>query len=339
MDQGSTSFNLHFLFVGLNKQDERAVRAALKAEGIRSRISTCQTIDEAIGRLERKPIVQLILAEDRLPDSTGVSFHQKIHNHDERPPLLLLFEKGEEERAVEALNVGVDRILIKDAEQAYITLLPSLMSSLILQYQDQRAQKQREAELEETATRYRGLFETSGDAIFLMKNDRFVECNSQALSMFGCLEDDIIGSTPYALSPPRQPDGRSSKEKALEKITCALEEGHQRFEWVHRRLDGELFDGEVALTPLELRGESYFLASVRDITERNRIVNQLKTMSMAVEQFSSGLAIIDREGVVEYANPKLGEAYHLRTDEMIGKNWRSFLSQHSSLRENYINRI
>lgn len=337
MDQGSTSVVIHLLFVGLNRKDERAVRAALKAEGIRSRISTCQTIDEAFGRLERKPVVQLILVEDRLPDSTGVSFHQKINSHDERPPLLLLFEKGDEERAVEALNVGVDRILLKDAEQAYITLLPSLMSRLILQHQNQRAQKQREVELKEAATRYRELFETSGDAIFLMEGDRFVECNPQALSMFGCTEDDIIGNTPYGFSPPMQRDGRASKEKALEKIACALEEGPQRFEWAHQRLDGGLFDAGVALTPLELRGEPYLLASVRDITDRNRIVNRLKTISMAVEQYSGGLAIIDREGVVEYANPKLGEPYRLRTEEMIGKNWRSFLSQQSSLREHYDN--
>ncbi|HHF55955.1 MAG TPA: PAS domain S-box protein, partial [Thermoplasmatales archaeon] len=73
-------------------------------------------------------------------------------------------------------------------------------------------------ELEDSEARFRGIFESAVDAIFLMKGDRFIHCNPATLEIFGCEEKDIIGATPYKFSPPKQPDGSNSKKKALELI-------------------------------------------------------------------------------------------------------------------------
>ncbi|WP_132971139.1 PAS domain-containing protein [Thiogranum longum] len=58
--------------------------------------------------------------------------------------------------------------------------------------------------------RFRLLFETANDAIFLMTGDRFVECNHKTLKMFGCTYEQILNNTPMAFSPPCQYDGRDS---------------------------------------------------------------------------------------------------------------------------------
>jgi diguanylate cyclase (GGDEF)-like protein/PAS domain S-box-containing protein len=133
-----------------------------------------------------------------------------------------------------------------------------------------------ERALRENERRYRALFDNSGDAIFLMQADRFVDCNEQTTLMFGCAREQIIGQPPYRFSPPFQPDGFDSKEKALQKIAGAFAGKRQFFEWRHSRYDGNLFDAEVTLTCVTLGGTPHLLAAVRDISDRKNAEMQLQ---------------------------------------------------------------
>lgn len=181
----------------------------------------------------------------------------------------------------------------------------------------------------QAAIRYKALFETANDAIFLMRNDIFIECNDKTLEMFGCAKEQIIGQPPYKFSPELQPDGRNSMDKAMEKINAAIAGNAQVFYWQHIQYDGTPFDAEVSLNALEIEGEILVQALVRDITTRMKIEKELSESEeryrVLYENLPDGVVGIDLEGWFTFCNKRVVEMWGYSEDEIVGKRLDMFL--------------
>ncbi|MCD4817618.1 MAG: GAF domain-containing protein [Candidatus Cloacimonetes bacterium] len=128
--------------------------------------------------------------------------------------------------------------------------------------------------------KYRDLFEKSKDAILLIHNDRFVDCNQAAINLLKYdKKEDFLNMSPAELSPEKQPDGKLSSKKADEMMEIAFKNGSHRFEWYHQKSDGEIFPVEMMLTAISNGEKDKILHTVwRDITERKRTDKIQKTL-------------------------------------------------------------
>jgi PAS domain S-box-containing protein len=133
------------------------------------------------------------------------------------------------------------------------------------------------------------LFESAQDAIFVMEGERFVDCNTATLRLFGCQMAEIIGQTPMRFSPPLQSDGRCSTVAARTKIAAAIDGVPQRFEWRHCQLDGTEFEAEVSLNHAELDGRSLILATVRDVSARKQAEGALASAERRFHELHNSL--------------------------------------------------
>ncbi len=137
-----------------------------------------------------------------------------------------------------------------------------------------------ERALRESEERFRRMFEDSGDALFLLEGHRYVECNQTCLGMLGyTAPSQLIGRHPGDISPPRQADHSDSYLRAEEWIDKALKVGSTRFEWQHRRNNGEAFPTEVLLTPIDYSGRRLIHVVLRDITERKEAEAQIHSLA------------------------------------------------------------
>lgn len=151
-----------------------------------------------------------------------------------------------------------------------LTTIANIAGARIKQIESQKA-------LLESELKHRLIFEKAKDAIFLIKEGYFADCNKVTLNMFGCRDKkDIVGESPVKFSPEYQPDGRDSTTKAEEKIMLAYDGKPQTFYWLHQKLDGSTFDAEVSLNRFSMNNDMFLQAVVRDITERKTMELTLK---------------------------------------------------------------
>jgi PAS domain S-box-containing protein len=150
-----------------------------------------------------------------------------------------------------------------------------------------------EAALRESEIKFKSLFNGAHDAIFILDETRFLDCNLSTGKIFGVTADQIIGRSPWDFSPPEQPDGQLSREKAKIFLDEAMKGKPQRFDWVHLRLDGTPFYAEVSLNRILIKGTWFVQAIVRDVTKRKQAEDAIKEKASALER--SNRLMIGRE--------------------------------------------
>lgn len=157
--------------------------------------------------------------------------------------------------------------------------------------------KNAEIALREGEARLRTLVENAPEAIVVIDitTGLFTEPNENAVKLYGLSRKELVNVGPADMSPPVQPDGRPSAEKAIEKINEAMIGGTPVFEWIHRNAQGEHIPCEVRL--VRLPGEQPKVrASVTNITERKQAEDALRTSQVRLSEAMS----IARLGNWEY---------------------------------------
>ncbi|MDD5563078.1 MAG: PAS domain S-box protein [Thermoanaerobaculaceae bacterium] len=149
-----------------------------------------------------------------------------------------------------------------------------LLSSLSVATAEAIERKRAEQALRESEARYRLLFNSSNDAVFVLRiaedgsPGRFVEVNDVACLRLGYRREELLGMCPVDVH------SEDTEMRVPEIMRRLRAEGRAVWEGTHVARDGRTIPVEISNHLFELDGRPAVLATVRDITERKRLEEQ-----------------------------------------------------------------
>jgi PAS domain S-box-containing protein len=191
-------------------------------------------------------------------------------------------------------------------------------------------------EIKEADERARIMFEaTPLGANFWSQDYRVIDCNQESLRLF-----DISNKQEYIdrfldLSPEYQPDGVTTREIGIGFVKKAFEEGYNRFEWTHQKLNGEPIPCEITLIRVKHKDGYIVVGYTRDLREQKAMLAEIyreseKSRTMAhwynsiLNAIPLPISVTDADTKWTFINAAVEKILGITLEDAVGKpcnNW------------------
>ena len=166
--------------------------------------------------------------------------------------------------------------------------------------------------------KYYRVLEQSGNSVVITDLDGNIEyANPKFEEVSGYALEEVLGKNPRFMKSGRQ------KPEFYEKMWSVISSGHVwNGVFYNKRKDGSLYWESATIAPVLDQNNQVvnYVAVKEDITSRRDVETQLRKLSRAVEQSGNTVIIMDRNGLIEYVNPKFTEVTGYSPDEALGKS-------------------
>jgi PAS domain S-box-containing protein len=170
---------------------------------------------------------------------------------------------------------------------------------------------------------FRVLFQKSADAVYLVEGEglRIVEANEAVCAMLGYTREEMLTLKVPDVIPP---DKRHLITEVRQSVSGA--NGYRRDRRLLLRKNGTSVPTDHTIARIEIGGKPYFLASSRDLTEREQSARELEEAKAFLEGVqegaSDGIAILNEAGTYLSVNQKLLEMHGRTRDYFVGRSYR-----------------
>ncbi len=255
---------LHLLILEDNPDDAELTVKELERNGFDVKWTRVDTEKAFRKALAQKP--DLILVDYSLPSFDGpaaIEVYRQLHLE---IPIIIVSGTIGEEVAVECMKSGATDYVLKDN----LSRLSPVVKRALEEIRIYRKSGQTEEALRESEDRYRVLFETAKDAIFVSdETGKFVDVNQAACEFLGYSREELLKLSPKEIDA--DPTGYDAFIKVRNGLTDKL-----TFEINQMKKDGTYLPVEITGNSFNEKGQQRALAIARDITERKKAEEEKK---------------------------------------------------------------
>ncbi len=264
-------------------------------------VDLVQNLNEALKKLETEPY-DVIVSDYEMPERNGLDFLKMLREKEITTPFILFTGKGREEVAIKALNLGADGYYTKQGDPE--TVYGELIHGIKLVKEKNKAKN----DFEESENRYRTLLENISDAVFIHDDTgKILDTNKKSGTYLGYTNQEILRMN-FSQFGTFTSDLREQWNRALSGETVT-------FESSLKRKDNSTFPVEIWLRKVSIEKKDLILASIIDISERKSTEHEraqkYEALERVTESIDSGLAIINKDYRIIWANEALRNRYHI----------------------------
>lgn len=195
------------------------------------------------------------------------------------------------------------------------------ITGVVMVFRDVTEKYKQEKAMRESEEKFRNLFESADDGMFLMEKEIIIDCNPAAMRLLRAeKKDDLTGKSVVELSPDFQEKGIESAILAKQYVQSVLNGKSQNFGWKHKRLDGSIVETEISLNSTKVENKIVLLASIRDITKRKEAEKEIKLWADIFHNTKVGIVIGSPDNMnLGIMNPAFAEMHGYSPDELKDK--------------------
>ncbi|WP_264566422.1 PAS domain S-box protein [Flavobacterium sp. N3904] len=179
--------------------------------------------------------------------------------------------------------------------------------------------------LEQSEERSRNIMNASLNAIIMIDTKgRITFWNSQAESIFGWSENEVLGKTLNETIIPKQHNAGHTQGM---KHYINTGEGpilNKQIELPALNKKGTEFPVEISIVPMHQNDELYFCSFIQDISERKKAESNLKFQEEKyrniIANMNLGLIEVDNNEIIQFVNQSFATMSGFEVSELLGKN-------------------
>jgi len=168
---------------------------------------------------------------------------------------------------------------------------------------------------EQSEGKFKAITNQSTEGITVADTDgHYTFVNEAFCDMIGYTEEELLNMTVFDVKAPEQDTSSFARTKGSDQGLA--------IQVILRRKDGTVFISEVIGKMIEFGGEMQVLGTIRDITDQVNAEEQIRTLSLAIEQSPVSVMITDADANIEYVNSAFENVTGYCIEEIIGLNPR-----------------